>query len=102
MARLKVKQSKQQSGTILVSGTSQTRSLTKPKPLPVNVLTENVNVFLGQMSGVLGNAPVQVGGFHLDEISVSVEITVKGELSILGTGVGVEGTGGMSFAFKRG
>lgn len=87
---------------ILITTASNTRSLGRPKPLPVEVLSENVNIFLGQIGDVLDKAPQNIQHFHLDEISVTVEVSAKGELSLLGSGVGVEGKGGLSFVFKRG
>jgi hypothetical protein len=86
---------------ILVTAPSQTRSLGKPKPIPVQVLSENVNVLIAQIGTVLDSAPSNVKQFRLDEISFTVEVTASGELSILGTGVGAEAKGGMTFTFKK-
>jgi hypothetical protein len=88
-------------GEILVSAPSQTRSFGKPKAIPVQVLSENVNVFIAQIGTVLDNAPSNVKQFRLDEISFTVEVTASGELSIMGTGVGAEAKGGMTFTFKK-
>ena len=101
MARTKSKANGTSKDAILISGTSQTRAFGRPKPVPVTVLAENVQIFLGQMGTVLDKGPEQIGKFHLMEISVTVEVTAKGEVSLLGTGFGLEGKGGLSFVFKR-
>ena len=91
-----------QAENILVTSSATTRAGGRPKSIPVEVLSSNVNIFLGQVGGILGNAPQDVGTFSLREISLSVEITAKGELSILGTGGGIEAKGGITFVFKKG
>jgi hypothetical protein len=60
-----------------------------------------VNVFIGQIGTVLSQTPDHVSHFHLAEITVSVEVSAKGELSILGTGFGAGAKGGLSFVFKK-
>jgi len=65
------------------------------------VLESNVNIFIGQMGSILSNTPENISKFRLDEFTVTVEISAKGEISILGTGAGVEAKGGVEFKFKR-
>jgi hypothetical protein len=67
----------------------------------VEILEKNVNIFIAQMSTLLSNAPETISKFRLDEFTVKVEISASGDISILGTGAGVEAKGGVEFKFKR-
>jgi hypothetical protein len=70
--------------------------------LKVELLAENVGLFLTQMEDVFAKAPEEIGGkFRLSEFTVSAEITAKGGLSLLGTGGEVGGKGALSFRFQR-
>ena len=72
-----------------------------PKELPVEIRAENVNVFLGQIESVLEKAPETVGKFQFTEFTVAAEISAKGGLVLLGSGVEVTGKGGLTFKFQR-
>jgi hypothetical protein len=73
-----------------------------PKVLDVDVLAQNVGLFLGQMERVVDKAPDDVGEFRLSEFTVTAEISAEGTLALMGTGVKAEATGGLTFTFKRG
>jgi hypothetical protein len=85
---------------ILVSARPAGMRAFQPK-VKVDVLSDNVNIFLNQMNSVLEKAPENIAQFRFTEFSVSVEVTAKGELSILGSGAGVEAKGGLTFKFVR-
>jgi hypothetical protein len=87
--------------TVLVSVSPSGMRASAPKPLKVEILENNVNVFVAQMNSILSKAPDSISKFHLDEFTVSVEISASGEFSILGTGAGAEVKGGVEFKFKR-
>jgi hypothetical protein len=74
-----------------------------PKELEVDVLAHNVNLFLGQMESILAKTPEETGDgkFKLTEFTVSAEISAKGALVLMGTGVEAEGKGGLTFKFER-
>ena len=90
--------------TILVhtAGTTVTRKHA-PRELEVEVLAHNVNLFLGQIESILEKAPEETGDgkFKLTEFTVSAEISAKGALILMGTGVEAEGKGGLTFKFER-
>jgi hypothetical protein len=86
---------------ILVTTSASGMRSSSPKPLKLGVLENNVNIFLAQMDSIVSKAPDTVSKFHLDEFTVTVEISAKGEISILGTGTGAEVKGGVEFKFKR-
>jgi len=69
--------------------------------VPPEYLQAQVNGFLGKLQGILGSLPQKVGGFALEEIELSAEITAEGEVAFLGTGGKLGGTGGLTFTFKR-
>lgn len=89
--------------TILVSTADVTVTRRgAPKELKVQVLAEQVNLFLTQIESVLEKAPDEVGGkFRFTEFTVSAEISAKGGLVLMGTGGEVAGKGGLTFKFER-
>ena len=87
--------------SISVNTAPQTRGFGSPRPVSVQLLSDHVNVFIGQIGTVLSQAPEHVSHYHLAEITISVEVSAKGELSIMGTGFGAGAKGGLSFVFKR-
>jgi len=80
-----------------------TRKGGRPRELEVEVLAENVNIFLGQIEGILKKTPEEVGDgkFKFTEFTISAEISAKGALVLMGTGVETEGSGGLTFKFER-
>jgi len=71
------------------------------KPLRVEVLADNVNLFIGQMGAILEKTPEKVGKFHFEELEVHAEISGKGTLTLFGTGGEIGATGGLRFVFRR-
>jgi hypothetical protein len=71
------------------------------KPLKVEVLAENVNLFIGQMGTILENTPEKLGKFNFEELEVHAEINGKGTVSLLGTGGEIGAAGGLRFVFRR-
>ncbi|ATE54222.1 Pepco domain-containing protein [Actinosynnema pretiosum] len=70
--------------------------------IPVEVFRRRVEEFLGSVREVVAGLSATAGDYHLDQVQVSVEISAKGQLSLLGTGGELAGKGGMVFTFKRG
>lgn len=71
------------------------------KSLKVEALTENANLFLAQIGDILDKAPEEVGKFKFTEFIVTAEISAKGVLVLMGTGVETEAKGGLAFKFER-
>ena len=69
--------------------------------LKVEVLAENVNLFLTQVETILQKAPDQVGHFHFTEFSVSAEVSADGKLVLFGSGVETGIKGGLTFKFQK-
>ena len=86
----------------VVTESTVTRKQRRPTQLKVEELSVNVNVFLGQMSDVLGKTPEKLGRFQFVEFEVYAEVSAKGTLALLGTGGEAGATGGLKFVFRRG
>ena len=72
-----------------------------PKELKVEVLAENVNLFLTQIEDILAKAPDEVGKFQFTEFSVSAEVSAQGKLVLLGSGAEAGIQGSLTFKFER-
>jgi hypothetical protein len=86
--------------TVKTADPTTTRA-SKPRELQVEVLAENVNLFLNQLDGILQKAPAEVGQFQFTEFTVSAEISAQGKLVLLGTGVEAAAGAGLTFKFER-
>jgi hypothetical protein len=53
------------------------------------------------VSSIIAEKQADLGAFVLEEIELSVEIAASGELRVLGSGVAVEGTGGLTLTFRK-
>jgi hypothetical protein len=98
----------EEKNTILVRAAEETGIrragvVPRAKELEVDVLADNVQVFMLQIEQILEKAPEDVGKgrFQLTEFTVSAEISGKGELALMGTGVEVGAQGGLTFKFER-
>ena len=64
-------------------------------------LSANLQGFFRTIEGVMTTVPASLGGLYLDEISLAVEVSAKGTVSLLGTGGEVAGKTGLTFKLKR-
>lgn len=89
--------------TILVNITDTTvlRRRGGPRELEINILAENVNLFLTQVEHILEKSPDEVGKFKFTEFTVSAEVSGEGKLVLAGTGVETGVKGGLTFKFER-
>jgi hypothetical protein len=93
---------KKQKNTILVVTNDQVSMRGRaPKEIEVEVLGKNINLFITQIGNILENTPDHVKKFRLSQITISAEVSAKGGLMLLGTGVETEGKGGVIFVFTR-
>ena len=91
-----------QQNTILVTTSDMVNARGKPpREIQVDVLGKNINLFVTQIVSILDKAPDQIDKFRLTQIAVSAEISAKGSLVLLGTGVESEAKGGLTFVFTR-
>lgn len=64
-------------------------------------LAKNLKAFSEQFGKALAAVDKVEGGFDLDEIKVSVELGVEGEITVLGVGASASGKAGLEMVFKR-
>jgi hypothetical protein len=64
-------------------------------------LRTHLDEFLRSMDKIIGELPSDIGGFSLDSVSLAVEISAKGTVTLLGTGGELAGKGGVTFTLKR-
>ncbi len=81
--------------------TTRGTGIKQAKPLKVDVLAENINLFIGQMGTILERTPEKPGKFNFEELEVHAEVTGKGSIMLFGTGGEVGATGGLRFVFRR-
>lgn len=64
-------------------------------------LQTELSRFLTQFGNVFKDLPSKVGEYSIDAVEISVEVTAKGSVGLLGTGGEAGGKGGLKFLFKR-
>jgi hypothetical protein len=64
-------------------------------------LKERLGRFLQTMQELIQSVPGKLGEFTLDTITLTVEVSASGQVSLLGTGGQVAGKGGLTFTLKR-
>jgi hypothetical protein len=69
--------------------------------IPLELFRKRVDAFMIAMGDVISGLATRAGGYQLDQVQVSVEISAKGHLSLLGTGGELAGKGGLTFTFKK-
>jgi hypothetical protein len=69
--------------------------------VPVDVFHARVNRFLEAMRGVIADVPAAFGKYQLDQVTISAEVSAKGQISLLGSGGELAGKSGLTFTFKR-
>lgn len=69
--------------------------------IPVEVFRRRVEDFMSSMRDVISGLATTAGEYHLDQVQVTVEVSAKGQLSLLGTGGELAGKGGLTFTFKK-
>lgn len=85
--------------------TSRTAPMTRPGiPVSAAKLEQGMIDFLQTMGRVIKSAQqraTELGGMELNEIELSVEVNGEGQLSLLGSGTKVGGSGAMTLRFKH-
>lgn len=69
--------------------------------VPADVFRQRVTDFLDTLRPVLASLPEGYGAFELNDVTVSAEVSAKGQLSLLGAGGELTGTSSMTFTFTR-
>lgn len=96
--------------TITFVGADDTRTSrgpAEPKRVTDKITVGELNAKFGEFMRSLqaafdvGDLQTSAGQFHLDEIQFSAELSAEGDFKLLGTGVGVSATAGLTFVLKR-
>jgi hypothetical protein len=66
-----------------------------------DTLAKRLKSFLQQVDSIVQQFQPTVGDFSLEEVSVSVEVSASGHVSLLGAGGETGATGGLVFKLKR-
>jgi|ERR1700733_6035827 len=69
--------------------------------IPVDVFSHRVSDFLESMRDVITALPHAFGSYELDEITLSAEVSAKGQVSLLGSGGEIAGNAGITFKFTK-
>lgn len=69
--------------------------------VPVDLLAEGVRELCKDIDTILDAADQNLEAFSLDEVTVSLEISMEGKVSLLGIGGGAAGKGGITLKLKR-
>lgn len=69
--------------------------------IPIDVFKRRVETFMAAMGEVIGGVAAKAGDYSLEQVTVSVEISAKGQLSLLGTSGELAGKGGLTFTFTK-
>ncbi len=90
--------------TIVGPVSGNTRSLKRDiieDIVDVSYLRVSFSKFMNNLQEIVGVEVPSAGTYELDQIQFSAEISAKGDFKLLGTGVGLEGKGGVTFTLKR-
>jgi hypothetical protein len=71
------------------------------KSLAIDALSQSFARFLQSLQQIISVEQPRVGDFVLDEVTFSAEIGADGEFKLLGAGVGVSASSGISFTLRR-
>jgi len=90
-------------GGIMEAGVKETlRNLVvKSKEIAVNDFKKNLSAFLLIVEDILSTSKDRYGNFIMDGIEINAEISADGKVGFMGTEVGISGTHGIKFVFKR-
>ena len=71
------------------------------KSLDIGVLREKFKDFMAGLQSIIEVDATEGGPFQLNEIQFSAEITANGDFKLLGSGVGLEAKGAVTFVLQR-
>ena len=85
-------------------GSSVVQQTRKSLTQRVQVNVEDLKREIGNLLGVVGDVFDQARdetGMSLEEVELSIEVSSEGQISILGSGGKIGGSGGIKLSFKR-
>ncbi len=85
----------------LSGGVRSSRRDIVERTVDVESIRGNFARFLDGLQTLLNDAVPTVGEYQLDEVQFKAEISADGDLKLLGVGVGLEATSGVTFTMRR-
>jgi NTP pyrophosphatase (non-canonical NTP hydrolase) len=85
-------------------GSSLVQQTRKSLTQRVQISAEDLKSEIGNLLAVVGDVFDQArpeAGLSLEDVELSIEISSEGQISILGSGGKISGTGGIKLTFKR-
>jgi hypothetical protein len=85
-------------------GSSVVQQARKSLTQRVQISAEDLKREIGNLLAVVGDVFDQAQsetGLSLEEVELSIEVSSEGQISILGSGGKISGTGGIKLSFKR-
>ncbi len=73
----------------------------KATEITVEQVQQNMVRFVSSMQRVIDKSSEQLGEYNIDTVEVNAEISADGEIGFMGTHVGMSGTAGIMFVFKK-
>lgn len=99
------KSDQKQNITIIGSSSGKSRARGKrdiiEKTMNVALVRENFAKFLDGLKSLVEVDITSAGDFELDEVQFTAEISADGEFKLIGTGVGIEASTGVTFTLRR-
>lgn len=71
------------------------------RTIDVEQVRESFKRFLAGLKVLISDSVPSMGNYELEEIEFKAEVSANGEFKLLGSGVGLEATTGVSFKMKR-
>jgi hypothetical protein len=69
--------------------------------VPLDLFRQRVTGFLDSMRDVISGLPEAFGNYELDQVTISAEVSAKGQISLLGSGGELAGKSGLTFTFNK-
>ena len=82
-------------------GTRASRRDIVERTVDVSQVRENFVRFLQGLETLLSDAVPSIGAYELDAVEFTAEISASGDFKLLGAGVGLEATSGVTFTMRR-
>ena len=88
------------SGPLLRSGRVGEKVM-KATAVAVDQVEKNMAQFLSGIGDVISRGAEITGEYEVDTVEVNAQISADGQIGFMGSGIGVTGSAGITFVFKR-
>lgn len=75
--------------------------MVKENKVDVDKIQTQITAFISKVQTVLSNCPTEQQGFKMETVEINAQISAEGQIGFMGTHVGMTGTGGIKFVFRR-